>query len=94
MTTNVTLINNSLVKKYLTYDGHNVIVDSTLTDAGECSNNIHVYLVCMVYYVLSMPCRLQQTLLQVFTILCVRLLSNYIMANQIGIGDTHAILDL
>jgi len=90
MTTNVTLINNSLVKKYLTYDGQDVIVDSTLTDAGECSNNIiYVYLVCMVYYVLSMPCRLRQTLLQVFTILCVRLLSNYIMANQLGISDTH-----
>jgi len=59
MATNVTLINNSLVKKYLTYDGQDVIVDSTLTDAGERSNNIHVYLVCMVYYVLSIPCRLQ-----------------------------------
>ena len=37
MATNVTLINNSLVKEYLHYDGQDVIVDSTLTDAGECS---------------------------------------------------------
>ena len=37
MATNVTLINNSLVKEYLTYDGQDAIVDSTLTDAGECS---------------------------------------------------------
>ena len=37
METNVVLIKNSLVKEYLTYDGHDVIVDSTLTDAGECS---------------------------------------------------------
>ena len=44
MATNVTLINNSLVKEYLTYDGQDVIVDSTLTDAGECS--IIIILLC------------------------------------------------
>ena len=35
MSTNVTLINNCLVKEYLTYDGQDVIVHSSLTDAGE-----------------------------------------------------------
>jgi len=35
MATNVTLINNSLVKEYLTYDSQDVIVHSTLTDAGK-----------------------------------------------------------
>ena len=37
MSTNVTLINNSLVKEYLTYNGQDVIVHSSLTDAGEYS---------------------------------------------------------
>ena len=35
MSTNVTLINNCLVKEYLTYDGQDVIVHSSLTDAGK-----------------------------------------------------------
>ena len=35
MATNVTLIKNSHVQEYLTYDGQDVIVHSTLT--GECS---------------------------------------------------------
>jgi len=37
MATNVTLINNSLVKEYLHYDanGQDVIVHSSLTHAGE-----------------------------------------------------------
>jgi len=37
MATSVTLTKSSLVQEYLTYDGQDVIVDSTLTDAGECS---------------------------------------------------------
>ena len=37
MATNVTLTKSSLVHEYLPYDGQDVIVNNTLTDAGECS---------------------------------------------------------